>query len=269
MTTVAQWLAQEATGVELLEKQLLLTDFLGISKTNILLHPERQLSADEQAILAQPLQQLKQGKPYAYVTGQREFWSLAFEVNEHVLIPRPETELLVELILDQANPNDQILDMGTGSGAIAIAIKHSNPSLNLTACEKSTEALAVAQNNAKTHQVDITWHLSHWFSQLPACQYNFIVSNPPYIAANDPHLTQLQHEPSEALVANNNGLADLEDIIKQALDFLSRKGYLLLEHGYNQSQDVALMMEQYGYINIRQHKDLAGITRVTCGQKAT
>ena len=264
MPTLRDWL-QQAQDLEPIERELLASDVLQLSRAQILVDSNRSISQQQLNQLQDFTARLRNGEPYAYLTGRQEFWSLDFQVSPAVLIPRPETELLVELVVARAPSHARILDLGTGSGAIAISIAHQRPDLNVTACDISVDALQVAQLNNRTHNTDVQFIQSDWFSQLSG-QWDIIVSNPPYIAQDDPHLPQLQAEPSLALIAGD-GLDAIRTIIAKANNFLSREGQLLLEHGFDQANDVQHLFAQHGYLNCTSHKDLAGILRVTAATR--
>lgn len=251
-----------------------------------------QLTEAEQAQFNTGIAQMQAGKPLAYLTGKQAFWSLEFEVNEHTLIPRPDTEVLVEQVLDWISQhknslsisNDepivapyQLLDLGTGSGCIAISLAHELATIypkqwQVTALDFSTEALAVAKHNAQLNRVsNIQFLHSDWFSVLNGSEtterplFDVIVSNPPYIVDNDHHLDKLKAEPLSALVAPDNGLGDIEQIAEQARDYLVRGGLLAVEHGYDQGELVRQMFTDFGYDQVKTMKDYGGNDRVTLG----
>jgi len=198
-----------------------------LTQTKLITEPERILSKEEENTLAAYIQRRVKGEPLAYITGDKEFWSLTFKVNKHVLIPRPETELLVELALEKIKNKKSatILDLGTGSGAIAIAISKQRPDCILTATDSSELALDVARKNASIHKTDITFVQSDWYTNIANNKFDLILSNPPYIDKNDPHLDEhvYQYEPKSALISCNNGLFDLEKIINGAKKYLSNR----------------------------------------------
>ena len=240
---------------------------MDLNRAQILAYPERELPADAGQQLKTLLEQLRSGKPMAYITGCREFWGLELQVTPDVLIPRPETELLVELAINLAPSEGKLIDLGTGSGAIAIAIKTERPDLSVSASDISCAALQVARRNAEHFGVGIVFSQQSWLQETTA-QWDMIVSNPPYIAHTDPHLPSLAAEPSQALVAGVDGLRDIRIIIHQAATRLTPEGYVLIEHGYNQAQEVQQLMSTAGLVNVQSKKDLAGINRVTLGQHA-
>lgn len=208
-----------------------------------------------------------QGVPIAYITGEREFFGRTFNVTSAVLIPRPETELLVEATLEQI-PMQQpfsVLELGTGSGCIAISVALARPHACVTATDDSALALAVARSNASRLEAKIEWLNCHWFSSLAQRKFDCIVSNPPYVACGDPHLASgdLRHEPHSALASGAQGLDDLTHIVANAPKFLRRQGSLLLEHGYDQARAVTELLNTAGFTHIKTLSDLAGRERVT------
>lgn len=210
------------------------------------------------------------GVPIAYLTGSREFWSRDFFVSPDVLIPRPDTEILIEHCLAQI-PTDspfQILDLGTGSGIIAITLACERPNTKIIAVDASASALEIAQKNAVLHQChNIEFILSDWFANVPQIKFDLIVSNPPYICETDEHLTQgdVRFEPKSALISAENGLCDIFNITQNGKNYLVSNGQLVFEHGYNQAQDVQAILKNAGFINVQTHRDLAGQPRITTG----
>ncbi|MDO5768655.1 MAG: peptide chain release factor N(5)-glutamine methyltransferase [Psychrobacter sp.] len=269
-----------------------------------------QLTDEELATFTAGITQMQTGTPLAYLTGRQGFWSLEFKVNEHTLIPRPDTEVLVEQVLawiaantnklkqnsfnqnslsnnNETNPQTalRLLDLGTGSGCIAISLAHdlsqplNNQSVHspinqpisqwhVTAVDYSAPALKIAQQNAKVNQVsNIDFIQSHWFESLPKdTKYQVIVSNPPYIDAADSHLQTLGAEPLSALVADNQGLADIEQIVSGSMTYLTDGGLLAIEHGYDQGQAVRQLFLAYPFKNIKTVQDYGGNDRVTMGE---
>jgi release factor glutamine methyltransferase len=210
------------------------------------------------------------GEPLAHLVGHREFWSLQLEVNRHVLVPRPETELLVERVLALASERRvrSVLDLGTGSGAIALAIASELPHCAVVATDCSAAALSVARRNARNldlQSVDI--RMGDWFQAVPGMQFDVIVSNPPYVSPDDPHLrgTDLRFEPQQALLAAENGLADIRKLVNSAGGYLESGGVLLLEHGCDQGENVRELLRRGGFGAIKTCRDLAGLERVTLG----
>lgn len=254
------------------EVQLLLQGVLNVNRAYLLAHPERVLTEPELSHYLALLQRRLQGEPLAYILGEREFYGLNFKVTPATLIPRPDTELLVELALVHLPPEGGcVLDLGTGSGAIALSIAHARPDLEVTAVDASEAALSVAEENASRLGVrNASFIHGDWFSALAGRRFDLIVSNPPYIAENDPHLVRgdLRFEPSSALAAGADGLDDIRHIIGEAGAHLSAGGWLLLEHGYDQAVHVRELLRNLGFENVRSYKDLAGIERVSSGQRA-
>ena len=251
-----------------LEAELLLAHVLQKPKSFLYAHPEYTPTPQEELHFNALIQKRLSGTPIAYLLGEKEFWSLPFYVNEHVLIPRPETELLVELALKTTTKEAVIADLGTGSGAIAIALKHERPQWTVIATDQSTEALNIAKRNAERNKNPIEFYQGNWCEALPSIQLDLIISNPPYIDPQDPHLTQgdLRFEPKSALSAENHGMADIETIAQQAHSFLKPQGWLMLEHGYQQSELVQACLRKNEYQQIETKTDLAGLPRVTIGQ---
>ena len=272
--TVLAESAQQLNGISdspLLEAEVLLAFLLDKNRTYLRTWPDKTLSPEQLVDYRRLIANRAQGRPIAYLTGRREFWSREFLVTPDVLIPRPETELLVELCLAlmPANQPCRLLDLGTGSGIIAVTLAAERPDAQVSATDISPNALQVAAENAEKHQVGrIQFYLSNWFESIPDGQYDLIVSNPPYIAEDDAHLQQgdLRFEPKSALIASDQGLKDIRLIAEAALARLAWGGYLLLEHGYNQQQSVQKLLAGYGYGNIQTHRDLSGQPRVTSGQ---
>lgn len=248
-----------------LEARILVAHALQLSRVQLITQSERTLSADEAAKVTILFRRRVSGEPIAYIIGEREFFGLMLHTTPDVLIPRPETEFLVELALDRLPDNGQLLDMGTGSGAIAIAIAHARPDAKVTALDVSEAALAVARRNGARHGVGITFLHSDWYSAVANEQFDIVVANPPYIVAADPHLSQgdLRFEPIDALTDHGDGLSALCTIIKGAPSHLVQGGWLLMEHGYDQAAAVRDLLVKQGFHDARSWKDLAGIERIT------
>ncbi len=254
-----------------LEAEILLAHALQVSRTYLYAHADKLLSAQEVARFRALMAQRLLGKPVAYLVGEKEFWSLTLQVNELTLIPRPETELLVEAALARlpVDSKDVVIDLGTGSGAIALAIASERQQCQIIATDVSLAALEIAQQNAKNlHLAQIKFLQSHWFSNLIGTRAFVIISNPPYIAEDDLYLEQneLRYEPQDALISGIDGLDALRHIIQHAPFYLENSGWLLVEHGYNQGERVAQLFEQHNYIQITTHHDLAGLPRITAGK---
>jgi release factor glutamine methyltransferase len=251
-----------------LDAEILLAKVLGSTRAGLLAHGTQWLSESDAAAFDALIARRLRGTPVAYLTESREFWSLNLRVSPAVLIPRPETEILVEQalkIVPKAPPRS-LLDLGTGSGAIALAIASERPDWNVTATDMSGAALAVAQHNARDLPIaPIRWQLGSWFDAVPGERFDLIVSNPPYVAAGDPALIDLSDEPPQALTPGPTGLEALCLIIAQAPAHLLAAGSLLLEHGQDQASAVQQLLQAHGFDAIRTCLDLAGKSRVTLG----
>jgi release factor glutamine methyltransferase len=254
-----------------LENRMLLSHVLGLSRVQLITQSERVLSSDEAAQLSKLIERRWNGEPMAYLIGQREFYGLPFYVDPSVLIPRPDTELLVELALDRLPQQGSVLDMGTGSGAIAIALAHTRPDAKVTALDVSAAALAVARRNADANRVKLDLIASNWYDALGDWRFEMIVANPPYIASGDIHLSQgdLRFEPIGALTDHLDGLSALRCIVQGAARHLAPRGWLLMEHGYDQAEAVRALLNAAGYGAVQSWHDLAGIARVSGGQAGT
>lgn len=257
------------TATPRLDAELLLAHLLKKERSYLHSHNDQELNSETIDSFLNFERQRLSGKPIAYILKHQEFWSLDLAINEHVLIPRPETELLIELALKflPANERLQIADLGTGSGAIALALAKERPNWFITATDISNEALSIAKKNAHAHNLkNIQFILSDWCLNLTPYKFDAIISNPPYIDANDPHLQgSIKFEPNLALVAKNHGLEALTTIIAQAKNQLKFNGLLILEHGFEQGNSVKNLLITNGYGNISQHQDLAGLDRAVCG----
>jgi release factor glutamine methyltransferase len=257
-----------------LEAALLLCHLLKVSRSHLFAWPEKLLTEEQQAAYERLVKRRLCGEPIAHITGEREFWSLPLRVTRDTLIPRPETELLVErALLHLATlSTPRIADLGTGSGAIALALASERLDASIHACDQSVAALAVARENAdKLRFHNIVFFQGNWCDALPAAEsYDLVVSNPPYIEAGDSHLHQgdLPHEPVSALVAGPDGLADIRQIAAQVPGRLKSGGWLLLEHGETQSDAVREILRGRGFSTISSLDDLAGRPRITEGRKA-
>jgi release factor glutamine methyltransferase len=254
-----------------LENRILVCHALSLPRVALITQSERALSKQEAQALSSLVERRLAGEPIAYIVGRREFYGLDFEVNDAVLIPRPDTELLVELALERMPPRGRLLDMGTGSGAIAVSVAHTRPDAAVTALDVSGAALDVARANADAHGAKVRFLRSNWFKALGEERFDVIASNPPYIASGDPHLVQgdLRFEPNMALTDQADGLSALRTIIQGAGAHLEPDGWLLLEHGYDQSAQVREMLAAQGYTQVQSWRDLAGIERVSGGRLAT
>lgn len=253
------------------DAQLLLAHCLGWSRAELLARPDTELPAPVAQSFAQLLKRLEAGEPLAYLTGEKEFWSLPLKVDASVLVPRPETERLVEAALECGPAREALaaLDLGTGSGAIALALAQERPGWRVTATDSSVAALTVARHNAVQLGLDrIEFLAGSWFEPLARRRFDLIVSNPPYVAADDPALQvpALTFEPRTALVAGPAGLEALATIVRQAPQHLATGGHLFLEHGADQGAATRSLFAAAGFSNIRTLNDLAGRERVTAGQ---
>jgi release factor glutamine methyltransferase len=254
------------------EIQILLTHALGIDLAALLAHPERVAEARATAAYAQAFARRLGGEPMAYVLGEREFYGLSFEVTRAVLIPRPETELLVEMALDRVPMDAEaaVLDVGTGSGCIAVALARQRPAARVVATDLSQVALAVAERNARRQgTTNVEFRAGSWFEPVGGERFDVIASNPPYVAEHDQHLLtrDLREEPSLALIAGRDGLQGLRTIVSQAPQHLLPGGVLLVEHGYDQAQAVAQMFQEAGFVDLIARTDLAGIPRAAAGRR--
>jgi release factor glutamine methyltransferase len=254
--------------------EILLSHTLNKNSAWLIAHSDSTLTSEQTLAFQTYLRRRSAGEPVAYIVGQRAFWEHQFEVNANVLIPRSESEMLVELAIQisgSQTPTLQtqtIADLGTGSGAIAISLAHELPQSKVIAVDVLPEALAVARRNAKKIGVaNVRFIESNWFSKLGGQDFNIIVANPPYVALGDPHLVQgdLRFEPSDALCAGPNGIDDIQKIINQATEHLQPNGNLMIEHGFEQGSEVRKLLSNAGFNNIVTHRDIAGLERVSCG----
>lgn len=269
-----QWQQQTAAALAavsdnpLHETRLLLCQVLNCSNSYLFTYPERALQQAELAALATMLARRLNGEPLAYIFGHWHFFGLDLAVAPCTLIPRPDTEILVEQALSlPLSAGSRVLDLGTGTGAIALALAANRPDWQLTAVDLQPEAMALAQRNAAhLGLTNVQIQQSSWFSALAAQQFSLIVSNPPYIEPTDPHLQALSHEPLSALVAEQNGLADLQHIIATAPTYLLPDGWLWLEHGYNQAESVRALLSASGFSQVSSVKDYGNQWRISGGQ---
>lgn len=253
-----------------LDAEVLLCHCLKKNRSYLRAWPDKSINEEDTHHFKHLLKQRMQGMPVAYLTEIREFWSREFKINQHVLIPRPDTELLVELSLKHLMPDQSVklIDLGTGSGIIAICLASERPLAQIIATDISQNALNLANTNAELNKIqNIRFILSDWLAGIDEYDFDLIVSNPPYISANDPHLVQgdIRFEPQSALISAENGLRDIRLIIEQSRYFLKNQGRLLIEHGYNQLQDIQFLFTSLNYQSVTTHFDLAGQPRVTSG----
>jgi release factor glutamine methyltransferase len=252
------------------DAEILLAACSGRSRAQLCAYPEHQLDTSTQQHFQQQVQQRVDGVPVAYLLGVQEFYGLRLSVGPEVLVPRPESEMLVEFAFAKldADARCRVLDLGTGSGAIALAIAAHRPNWFVHATDRSDAALQRAQANAKalglTH---VSWSLGDWFAAVGGQQFDLILSNPPYLACDDPHLADLRHEPIGALVAGADALADLRSLSAAALAHLHAGGWLALEHGWQQASAVRAVLAAHGLIDIDSQRDLAGHERISFGRR--
>jgi release factor glutamine methyltransferase len=254
-----------------LDAEVLLCLVLDKQRPYLRAWPDKELLPEHLDRFWTLIQERQKGTPIAYITGNREFWSRDFHVTPDVLIPRPDTELLIELSLKLIPPDKpfKIIDLGTGSGIIAITLASERPHAHVSATDFSLATLRIAQINANKHHTNsIQFYQSDWFANVPDAKFNLIVSNPPYIAENDSHLQQgdIRFEPQTALCATEQGLSDIKIIADTARHWLEPGGHLLLEHGYDQQHQVQTIFKNFHYDNVQTVTDLAGQPRVTYGQ---
>ena len=273
--SVAQALAEARDrGIARLDAQWMLARLLGQPRSWLVAHDDATLDAGQLAQLRAWLARSCAGEPLAYLFGETEFHGLMLNVSAAVLIPRPDTETLVDWALQLLREDlhgvaaPQVLDLGTGSGAIALAVKHAHPAAQVTALDASDAALAVARANALRHRLDIGLTHSDWWHAMAGRRFDLVLSNPPYIAEDDAHLPALHHEPQAALRAGPDGLADLRRVAQGAPAHLQPGAWLLLEHGHAQSAAVQALLLQHGFADVQTRRDLAGQMRCTGGRMA-
>jgi release factor glutamine methyltransferase len=249
---------------DLIDITHLLTLALGQKKEQLYTDSNYELTKKELKRLDELIQQRQQGKPFAYLSGSQGFYHLDFKVSSATLIPRPETELLIDIAIDLFKPNQSIdvIDLGTGSGVIAITLADKCPSWRISATDKSIEALKIAKKNTTK---DINFYHSSWFDELTGKTFDLIVSNPPYLAENDSHLESLKYEPIEALISGKDGLDDIREIIQNAPKYLNQGGYLLLEHSDKQQKEIVELLK-LSFVNILTYQDLNDLDRVILAQ---
>ncbi|MEP6876860.1 MAG: peptide chain release factor N(5)-glutamine methyltransferase [Burkholderiales bacterium] len=266
LTTVAQALTHaRALGVDRLDAQLILAHRLGQSRSWVIAHDDAAVDSPQCAALHADFARRAAGEPLAYVLGEKEFHGLLLRVDANVLVPRPDTEVLVdwalELLAGMAAP--RVVDLGTGSGAIALAVKHGCPAAAVLATDISPAAIQVARRNAQRLALDVAFAQSAWWTALPDLRFDLVLSNPPYIDGGDPHLPALRHEPALALTPGGDGLAALREIIMGASSQMAPGAWLLLEHGYDQADAVQAMLLSHDFEAISTRLDLGGQPRCT------
>jgi len=266
MRTVADALARaRALGLDRLDAQLIVAARLARSRSWVIAHDDAALDAAQAGAIDAWLVRRAAGEPLAYLTGEKEFHGLTLQVNAHVLVPRPDTELLVdwaiELLAGQAAP--RVVDLGTGSGAIALAVKHACPDAIVLATDASDEALAVARRNGQRLALEVSFAQGSWWSATANDRFDLVLSNPPYIAAGDTHLAALKHEPTRALTPGGDGLDALREIVRGAAAHMAPGAWVLLEHGFDQADAVQAMLRAQGFADIATRRDLGGQPRCT------
>jgi len=253
-----------------LDAELLLARSLDVARSYLFAHPEEAMDTGAAKRFRDVVRKRIEGLPMAYITGEKEFWSMTLAVNPATLVPRPETETLVEqaLMLIPRRAEMHVLDLGTGSGAIALAIARERPFCRVMATDRSADALSVARLNARRLLIpNIEFLAGSWIEPVAGRQFDLVVSNPPYVAAEDPHLAALLHEPAEALAAGADGLDAIREIASTAMSVLKPGGELLIEHGADQADDVATILLGNGWIDIGTARDLSGNARVSAARK--
>ena len=267
-TTIESLLRE--SGLPRSEAELLLRSVLGCERIHLLANAEEAVDSSRSRSARAAFSRRRSGEPIAYIIGRREFYGLALHVTSDVLIPRPETERLVELALERipAGRSARVLELGTGSGAIGLVLAAERPGLEIVATDVSEKALAVARGNAREHGVEIDFVLGDWFESIGPAPFDLIVSNPPYVAAADAHLKQgdVRFEPRLALVGGEDGLIHVRAIAKQARERLRSGGWLLLEHGYDQRDRCIELFRELGYADVEDFEDLARVPRVCAGR---
>ena len=267
--TVAQALRTAATqGLDRFDAQCLLGQALGRPRSWLFAHDDHVLATEAHARFQDWAARRLAGEPVAYLLGEKEFHGLTLQVSPAVLVPRPDTETLVDWALQclQGQPAPQVLDLGTGSGAVALALRHAMPTARVSATDLSADALAVARGNAQRLGLDVEFLQGAWWAPVAGRRFDLVASNPPYIAGDDPHLAALTHEPRLALTPEGDGLQSIRDIIEGAPPHLEPGGWLLLEHGHDQAAAVAELLRTRGFHDVGTRQDLAGHGRCTGGR---
>ena len=259
----------DVTDVGFFESEILLAEILNQPRLKLYTNRDLILSLEQENKYQEYLDDRKTGKPLAYILNRKDFWELSLYVDENVLIPRPETELLVEEILNRTSSNSvkSVLDLGTGSGAIAISLAYERSNWQVTGSDQSKNALEIASKNARKYKLDnVMFKQGDWFMPFLGQRFDVIVSNPPYVVSNDPHfLGEIRFEPVCALDGGLDGMVDLKEIIINASDHLNRNALLIVEHGYDQGRNVRSLFESSGFKQIQSLTDLAGLERATLG----
>lgn len=262
--------ALRTADIDAADARALLKAVLAVDHAYLASHPGRVLADRERERFSDAVRRRCAGEPVAYIVCEREFWSLALKVSPAVLIPRPETELLVELALERiaADASSRVLDLGTGSGCVAVAIAKERPLARVTGADASRSALAIARENAERHGARVELVESDWLTGLAGRRFDLIVGNPPYVAEGDPHLAagDVRFEPRAALVGGADGLDCIRSVIPQARAHLDRGGWLFLEHGYDQAARCRVLLEQHGFVDVLSRRDLAGTERASGGR---
>ena len=253
-----------ASGIDSREARLLLAEVCGFSQATLAASPEQEIPFEVENAFLELTRKRQTGEPIAYILGRKEFYGLELTVDPSVLIPRPETELLVDLALERGAAS--VLDLGTGSGAVALAIKHARPQCRVVATDADLSALLAAKRNAAKLDLDVDFRHGRWFEPVAGERFELIASNPPYVAVGDPHLPALRYEPEGALLAGPDGLDCIRDIARRAKNHLVGGGWLLLEHGKGQEGAVRALLREAGLESVTTWPDLAGIARVTGGK---
>lgn len=268
--TISQALqAAQAQGLDRLDAQLLMGHVLGRARAWLIAHDGDPLPHAQAQSFAGLCARRAAGEPLAYLVGEREFHGLTLQVSPAVLVPRPDTETLVDWALEVLaghladRPAPSVVDLGTGSGAIALAVAHRHPATHVEAVDTSLAALEVARANGQRLGLPVVWHLGSWFEPLAGRRFDLVLSNPPYIAADDPHLAALRHEPTQALTPGGDGLDSLRWLAAEAPAHLQPGGWLLLEHGWDQADPVAAMLRDAGFVAVSHRRDLGGHRRCT------
>ncbi|WP_372986574.1 peptide chain release factor N(5)-glutamine methyltransferase [Marinobacter sp.] len=258
-----------ASDTSRLDAELLLSHVTGLGRTSFRAWPERVVEPAQVAAFEALVTERVAGKPIAYLLGHQEFWSLSLKVSPSTLIPRPDTECLVEVALSLPLPGKaRVLDLGTGTGAIALALASEHPDWQVSACDTVDEAVALARENARALGLSVSVVRSHWFDDLPPGSFDLIVSNPPYIKEGDHHLAEgdVRFEPGSALVSGVDGLEDIREIVTRAPDWLAGNGWLLVEHGYDQAGAVQALFRVRGFESVESRQDYGQRDRMTLGR---